>query len=132
MKTLSAQEILEIWEWGQDKHPVDRALCLLALTEPELTIEQIASLTIGQRNRRLLSLREKILGPKLDGLANCPKCHTALEFSVDVDSLLQPEPSANEYTFNVEGFDVTLHLPNSWDIVKLEFPAFSKRHHIES
>lgn len=119
MQTLSAREIVQVWEWGQDKHPIDRALCLLALAEPELTIEQIASLTVGQRNRRLLSLREKMLGATLHGLANCPKCRSALEFSVAVGALLQPEPDTSEYNVGIEGFDITFHLPNSWDLAKL-------------
>ena len=60
---------------------------LLTLAQPELTPAQVASLTVGQRNSRLLTLREKTLGPTLQGFVNCSQCHTPLEFSAEVSAI---------------------------------------------
>ncbi len=62
---LAARDIVRAWDWGQDKHAVDRALVLLALAHPELSHDALADLTVGQRNGRLLALRERTLGPAL-------------------------------------------------------------------
>ena len=51
---------------GQDQHPLDRALTLLAAC-PELTRDELAALSVGQRGglARLLTLRERTFGPAL-------------------------------------------------------------------
>jgi hypothetical protein len=117
MHALTAVEIIRAWEWGQDKHPLDRGLLLLALAQPELSREQLAALSIGQRNARLLSLRVLTLGPQLQGSARCPGCATALGFTFDAAALQQPEPAGLVYALQTEGFDLTFRLPNSLDLV---------------
>lgn len=119
MRPLSANNILLVWEWGQDKHPVDRALALLGLAYPGLTQEQLQSLTIGQRNSRLLSLREKTLGSTLKGMVECTQCGTALEFSVEVGAIRQPEPTMHEYSLQVDGLTVRFRLLNSQDLAAI-------------
>jgi hypothetical protein len=116
MRRLSAREIVQAWDWGQDKHSVDRAVLLLALAQPELTPAQVAALTIGQRNSRLLMLRAKTLGPAMHALASCTECGTTLEFSVDVPAVLLPEPRTHEYTLTASGFTIRFHLPSSLDL----------------
>lgn len=119
MRPLSANDILQVWEWGQDKHPVDRALALLALACPELTPEQLQSLTIGKRNSRLLSLREKTLGPTLKGFAECTQCGAPLEFSLDVGAIRQPEPPVQEYSLQVDGLAMRFRPLNSLDLAAI-------------
>jgi hypothetical protein len=119
MRPLSALEVLQVWEWGQDKHPVDRALALLGFAYPELTPEQLQNLTIGQRNSRLLSLREKTLGPTLKGMAECAQCGAALEFSVEVGAICQPEQAAQEYSLQVDGLTMRFRPLNSLDLVAI-------------
>lgn len=119
MRALSAHDIVQVWEWGQDKHPVDRALALLALACPELAPEQLQSLTIGQRNSRLLALREKTLGPTLKGFAECAQCGTSLEFAVEVAAIRQPEPDAQAYNLEVDGIEIHFRLLNSLDLAAI-------------
>jgi hypothetical protein len=119
MRALSAQDIAQLWEWGRDKHPVDRALALLALAYPELTPEQLQSLTIGQRNSRLLALREKTLGPVLKGFARCIQCGASLEFSVDVAAIRYPEPDAQAYSMQASGLVLRFRLLNSQDLAAI-------------
>ena len=119
MPALSARDIVQIWEWGQDKHPIDRAMRLLALANPELTAEQLQSLTIGQRNSRLLTLREKTLGPTLKGFAECSRCGTPLEFSIAAAAIRQPEPVEQTYSLEVDGLKIRFRLLNSEDLAAI-------------
>ena len=119
MRALSANDIVQIWEWGQDKHPVDRALALLALACPELAPEQLQSLTIGQRNSRLLALREKTLGPTLKGFAECAQCGTSLEFAVEVGAIRRPEVAAQAYSLQVDGLTLRFRPLNSLDLAAI-------------
>lgn len=119
MQSLSALEMIQIWEWGQHKHIVDRAVGLLTLALPDLAPEQVASLTVGQRNARLLRLRAEMLGPHLSGFAECPLCRTKLEFGVEVSSLLLPEPEQGEFDLDTQGYTLHCRLPTSHDLAAI-------------
>ncbi|MFN8488144.1 MAG: hypothetical protein U0350_11165 [Caldilineaceae bacterium] len=119
MEALSAFDLVQIWEWGQHKHPVDRALGLLLLAQPELQPEQIAALSVGQRNTRLLALRQQTFGATLNGYAECPHCKEKLEFTVAVDAIRQPEPAAQEFDLTVADIDLHCRLPNSVDLAAI-------------
>jgi hypothetical protein len=119
MRSLSAYDVVRAWEWGQDKHPIDRALVLLALAQPEVSSIQNASLTVGQRNARLLTLRERTLGPVLQGFAHCPKCRVSLEFSIAIAAIRQPEPATPEYAVSVADVQLRFRLPTSLDLATI-------------
>ena len=119
MRPLSAGDILQVWEWGQDKHPLDRALALLALACPESTPEQLRGLTIGQRNSRLLTLREKTLGPRLKGFAECTQCHTPLEFLVEVTTIRRPEPDGQVHPLAIDGLELHFRPLTSQDLAAI-------------
>jgi hypothetical protein len=116
MHPLSANEIVWVWDWGQQRHPVDQALLLLKLAQPELTPAQAAALTVGQRNALLLELRSKTLGPTLHGSARCTQCSAELEFSLNDATLRAPEPESKEYTVTVDDYVVRFRLPDSVDL----------------
>jgi hypothetical protein len=61
-------------------------------------------------------LREKTLGPLLQGFAHCPQCRASLEFSLDVAAIRQPEPAAQEYAVSIDDVHVRFRLPNSFDL----------------
>jgi len=87
MPPVSAHDLLRAWEVGEDQHPIDRALTLLSVACPELTWDELAALSVGQRDARLLTLRERIFGPRLNASAECPRCADRLEFAVAVADL---------------------------------------------
>jgi len=87
MRALSAYDVLRIWEKGQEKHALDRAMLLLAPAFPELSSGDLRSLSIGQRNLRLLMLREGTLGPTLKAYVECPRCGDPLEFEMNARDL---------------------------------------------
>ena len=119
MRALSAHDIVQLWEWGRDKHPVDRALALLALACPERTPEELRGLTVGQRNSRLLALREETLGPTLKGYAECAHCRAPLEFSLAVSAIRRPEPDVRAYALRVDGLEIRFRLLDSADLAAI-------------
>jgi hypothetical protein len=121
MNSLSASDLLQIWEWGEDQHPVERALTLLGVACPEMTRETINELSIGQRNSLLITLWELTLGPELEGCGECPQCHEHLEFNLNVADLKSndpPEQLKSQLNFKAEGFDVYFRLLNNLDLAE--------------
>lgn len=119
MRPFSAHDILQVWELGQGRHPVDRALLCLAIACPEMTWDEMAALTIGQRDARLLTLREQTFGATLNGFAQCPRCAERLEFAVAVPDLRAESTAdggAQERELVSEGLVLRFRPLNSWDL----------------
>lgn len=122
MLPLSARDLLHVWDWGESQHSVDRALTLLAVACPDMAREELAEITIGQRNTLLITLWELTFGSSLDGYAECPQCCERLEFTVNVPDLHcanAVEPSKSELALTAEGFEVYFRLPNSLDLQEI-------------
>jgi len=88
MRALTGELLLSAWDRCDAEHDVDRALTLLELSTPELDREQLAELSIAERNALLLRLRAITFGPVLGGYANCSACGAPLEFTLPVEALL--------------------------------------------
>jgi hypothetical protein len=116
MRSLLASDVVRAWEAGRDRHPVDRALLLLALGYPDTDWEQLAGLSIGQRNGRLLDLRAATLGATLSSYARCTHCGEALEFQFAAATIRQPEPASASFSLETEGYDLRCRLPTSRDL----------------
>ena len=127
MQSLSADQILQIWERGQRRHPLEQALLLLQAAYPQSTQQQLANLSIGQRDAGLLRLRELTFGPQLNSVTRCPQCQEKLEFSLTVTDIQFAAPldqvlpagelaSAAEYDFTQEDYHIRFRLPNSYDL----------------
>jgi hypothetical protein len=87
MQLPGAAQLISAWEQGTARHPVDRALALLAAAYPKKTHAELAALPIGRRDACLLEFREALFGPALDCYAECPRCQARLEFRADVREL---------------------------------------------
>jgi len=118
MTSLSALNLLRVWEEGQDTHPVRRALALLESAWPE-SGDGWGGAPIGQRDARLLDLYEGLFGPQLQSITHCPACDEALETNFVVADVRVPrgEPSARALQLNTRGFHITYRLPNSDDLL---------------
>lgn len=129
MRALSASDLLEIWEHGRGKTPIEQALAILGFAFTHIPAADLQRLTIGQRDARLLHLRELTFGSQLKGLADCPACHDRLELSFDArdvhgQTALLPdaetiEPINTETSFSAGGYDLTFRLPTSVDLMTL-------------
>lgn len=93
MRLLNAAQLLALWDAGQTRHPIDRALLALALALPEEAPDELADRPIGWREVNLLALRNATFGSALEGCAPCPSCGSLMEFSLDAAALLGELPA---------------------------------------
>jgi hypothetical protein len=133
MRALSAAQLLSAWERGQGQPSFQRALILLADACPELTGDQVAQLSIGERDGRLLDLRELTFGPQLVSLANCSACGEPLEFSFQAEEIRTASESekakelhrvCNQETWQTlsicwQDYEALFRLPNSLDLAAI-------------
>jgi hypothetical protein len=119
VRALSVGELLAAWEQGIGQSPVQRALGLLTAAWPETPREELARLSLGRRDARLLALREQLFGPELVGLTACPACGERLEFRVPTADLRAADGGgpAEAQRISVDGYEVRFRLPNSADLL---------------
>ena len=119
MYPLAAADIVRIWDQGQSRNPVDRALLLLAHALPGSPSEELQALSVGQRNTRLLRTRQLTIGDRLEGLATCPQCGETMEFQVLVNQLFLPEPEKPVQEAVAGSWQVRFRLPDSTDLAAI-------------
>jgi hypothetical protein len=112
MRAMSDHAMLDLWECGSRRAPLDRALLLLAAAAPELPAASIADISITERDARVLRLRTATFGRRLNGLAQCPQCNAQLEFGFDGDAL---DVGDHAETFVTTG-GLHFRLPSSRDL----------------
>ncbi len=119
VRSLSAAELLDVWERGQDQAPVERALTLLAAAYPDVARDKLAAFSIGERDASLLTLRQHIFGEQLSSLADCPACGQRLEMSFSVSDIRAPSGVEPAHTLSLEqsGYKMQFRLPNSLDLL---------------
>lgn len=126
MQTLSASDLLNVWEHGIGRTPVEQALVILNIVFPQLSEEMLARLDVVQRDRCLLYLRELTFGSRLKGQADCPACPERLELEFDIKDLhssMLPLPDLeimtswnSETSFSINGYELIYRLPTSMDL----------------
>src|ERR1039458_9446874 len=92
MRALSALELLEVWEDGAAQPLAQRALELLEAACPETSRDSLAALSIGQRDAKMLTMREGLWGPRMAAVVACPVCRTRLELTLDTREILAQSP----------------------------------------
>lgn len=83
MLRLTPERLLSVWEDGARRHPIDRALLLLAIARPDTPPEQLADVPLGTRNAVLMALQSASFGPQLPSWADCRACGERMEFELD-------------------------------------------------
>ena len=113
MPAPTAAELLGAWERSATLGPVERDDELLRLVEPGL---EPADLPVGERDARLLELRELLFGRELDGVADCPRCGEPVEYSLQTSALLAGRPEESTFELVVGGRSVRARLPTGGDL----------------
>ena len=122
MRSLSASQLLEVWERGQVQPSVQRPLLLLMVACPDKSQDELAHLSIGQRDAWLLTLREWTFGPQLTSLTTCPRCGEQIELSFSTSDIRVEgsAESANDIiNLNTEDYIAHFRLPNSLDLLAI-------------
>lgn len=120
MRGLTPHNLLEVCEWADSEHQANQALALLYAACPEISWEQLAALSIGQRDAMLLELREKTFGTEMQGYAECQYCGEQLEFAIaTADVKVDQTVLADEHTLEFMGNSIRFRIPNSIDLLAI-------------
>jgi hypothetical protein len=129
MRPLSAAELLSAWERGSGQPPHERALRVLTAACPDRSFDELASLNIGERDARLLKLREWTIGEEFTALLTCPACGNRLELKFNIaDIRVAPidesrrereAEGAEPFGFVFNDYEVRFRLPNSLDLAAI-------------
>lgn len=87
MKPLATDELLELWDTTSGKSMLEKSLRLLSKVYSTDNIDQVARLSIGERDARLLEVRECLFGKTLRNKAYCQKCSETIEWESDSSTL---------------------------------------------
>jgi hypothetical protein len=118
MQAISDRQLLDIWEQGLMQSSSRRALLLLSAAYSDMSIEDIEELSIGERDTRLLRLRESVFGQQLSSVLECPVCHTSLEIDFNIEEILMNSQPGPEKPLSLadSSYEVQFRLPNSRDL----------------
>lgn len=114
--SLTQQRLLEIWEQGQNQHPLDQALTILTATSGSQSRKELAELNIGQRDRLLLALRERFFGKILHCDGTCPACDKPVEISFSTHDIQTRPPEQQKTELIMGNYQIGYRLPNSFDL----------------
>ena len=118
VQALSASAMLELWEQGAARDPLDQALLFLRHACPTQSFDALCEWTIGQRDACVLELRQQTLGDRIEAYAECPACRNGLEFELSCTALLASASDSDAIWTTVEqdGRSWELRRPNSRDL----------------
>jgi hypothetical protein len=88
MRTIEALDLLALWERGASRHALDRSALLYAAARPDVAVDAIAVLPLGEINTRLLELRAAWFGERIQAHVDCASCGQRLGLTVAIPDLL--------------------------------------------
>lgn len=112
------ETLLHVWEEHLGSHPVRRAIAALAAAAPDRGWDGWARAPIGERDRALLGLHERLFGSDLHTTASCPRCGERLESDFTVAQIRTgASPGASDLELHAGGFAIECRLPTSEDLL---------------
>ncbi len=119
MSGLDSRSLLELWESGRRRHPLDRALLLAGLSAPGLEADRLADLPLGQVNRRLLQLREALFGGRIASTVRCEHCRETIEIELTIGELLAVAVREETRAIRLEAAGCVFRPPSLRDLADL-------------
>jgi hypothetical protein len=116
---LTEDVLLPLWEEGERAGRLGREALLLSTAAPELDGDELAQLTVGQRNAALLKIHTRAFGERLEGFVRCPACDESLEVALgeaQVRAILATEARAGEHELPLDGFELRFRLITCADL----------------
>jgi hypothetical protein len=119
MVGLTEHALLPLWEEGERAGRLDREALLFATAAPDLAVDELEQLTVGQRNAALLEIHTRTFGERLEGFVRCPACDEPLEVALgepQVRSILSAKPQLGEHELAFAGFELRFRLITCADL----------------
>ncbi|HQR28578.1 MAG TPA: hypothetical protein PLP61_16155 [Nocardioides sp.] len=119
MGAPTVDALIDAWEQGLGASPTRRALVLLRAAHPGASADELAGLTLGERDVSLLKLRVTLFGDHIEALGSCPACDEELDVSFDVSRLLGSLPPAGTVVREMvmDSCAATVRPPTSADVL---------------
>jgi hypothetical protein len=120
MRVPSAEALLAAWERGLAHPPASRPLILLTAADGDSVLEPLAELPVGDRNYRLLRLREWLFGPELCGVVDCSACGNEVETRFPVAPIESSSTvPAKSLGLRTGGYVFRFRLPSARDLLEM-------------
>jgi len=112
------ETLLHVWEEHLGSHPVRRAIAALTAAAPDRGWAEWVRVPIGERDRALLELYERLFGSDLHTTASCPQCGERLESDFTA-AQIRSDGGATTSAFHLRdrGFSIEYRLPTSEDLL---------------
>ncbi|MEX8521097.1 MAG: hypothetical protein AB3X44_21545 [Leptothrix sp. (in: b-proteobacteria)] len=118
---MDAQELLLGWDAGH-REPVARwAFTMLQRADSAKGAPSLLDRPVGERDTRLMALRNEIFGHRLRMSSRCPQCAAELDAELDARGMFaQPPASAcDEQECQSSGYVVGFRLPTGRDLAAI-------------
>jgi hypothetical protein len=114
-------ELLDLWDRAAGLPAWRRALVLLEGAGHPWSPPGPRRCSVGERDARLMAMREAVFGREASAMARCPACAETLEVSFDLRALRvdPPAPPAEELRLCEQGYEICFRLPSSIDLEAL-------------
>lgn len=123
MHPFTETELLNYWEYNMNQTMIHRGINLLCLVYTQINKEDISGLSIGERDARLIIIRERMFGYMLRNIAECPVCSEIIEWETDIRDIKLQSPdeirTVNEYILKESGYTIQFRLPDSMDVFEV-------------
>ena len=115
--SLPSDRLLQIWEQATSAPPAQKATVLLAAFANQPSA--VNQLSVGERDRQLMHVRQRLLGNEIEGLATCPSCSAKVEISFLIANIAQRTECQSPQPLEHEGYEVHWRLPTCEDLAQL-------------
>jgi uncharacterized protein (UPF0212 family) len=123
VSALNSAALLTAWEECATQPALRRALTLLVMARPQTSAEEWSRVSIGERDRTLLRIREELFGSKIEATAECPRCGERLELAFGTHDIWTPEPCLptpkESLRLEAAGYEVRYRLPTTADLAEM-------------
>lgn len=109
--------LMNLWEQVAALPPARRSLCLLAGLSK--STDSLGDLSVGERDRRLLLIRNELFGDRIEGVTECPNCGVRVELSFSIANVAGETTSLEPSPLHSDGYNVRWRLPTSQDLADL-------------
>lgn len=117
MRALVAAELLDLWEAGTAQPAWEWTQALIRRCFPECAADALDRMTIGERDARLIEIREALFGRSLSGCSVCPACGARVEMDLQTSDLRLPSGAlAKEADFSSAEGRVHFRVPTVGDL----------------
>ena len=111
--------LLNVWEQAAGWPQAHRTVALLRAADPAMADTDVAHLTVGEADQRLLALRDAAFGSRFDAVSRCPQCSESIELRFRTGDFPAEDAAARApLALETAGMQVEFRLPTLTDLAE--------------